>query len=370
LSNNREKLSGVIYTSDLNNRQKWVDIAKGLGIIAVAAGHSGSNAASYLYWFHMPLFFIISGYLFKPQEDWPSFINWSVRRTCQLLLPYISFMAIIVVTEYYLGNKNLDYHKIADCFAFNFYPGGRYTGGFYVIFWFVTCLYTTQIAFAFVHKAFKSSAACLSIVGIAFILVHYAPFIAFTNQYVIPWNIDVALFALAYYAFGFYAREVLKRVNTTVTAASAAVSVALIFYGLLGLFKYSINLKYGTYSTLLMDLSVPIVMSVVLIACSQKCTAFIAGNTLALLGRYSLPIMYLHLPVNIILHNYYNYTYGPIAFVLIGLAVPAVLAALLLERFWFTRVLLLGFTGPLHLPEKINSWWHNHITPPAAIKTK
>jgi fucose 4-O-acetylase-like acetyltransferase len=279
-------------------------------------------------------------------------------------------MAIIVVTEYYLGNKNLDYQKIADCFAFNFYPGGRYTGGFYVIFWFITCLYATQIAFAFIHKAFKSSAACLSIVGMAFILVHYAPFIAYIGQYVIPWNIDVAMFALAYYSFGFYAREVLKHVNTTVTAASAAISIALIFYGMMGLFKYSINLKYGTYSTLLLDLTVPIIMSIALIACSQKCAAYRAGNTLALLGRYSLPIMYLHLPVNIILHNYYNFTYGPAAFVLIGLAVPAVLAALLFDRFWLTRLLLLGFIGPLHLPDRMHCWVKNHITQPAGIKYK
>jgi len=360
----------VIYTSDLKNRQQWIDIAKGLGIITVAAGHSGSSSAYFLYWFHMPLFFIISGYLFKPLEDWLSVFNWSVKRTCQLLLPYLSFLAMIVIVEYYLGNKNLDYHKIADSFAFNFYPGGRYTGGFYVIFWFVTCLYATQIVFALLHKAFRSSGICLVIIGIAFLLAHYAPFIVLTNQYRIPWNIDVALFTLTYYAFGFFARDVLKNLNARISAASIAVTAALILCGAMGLFKYSINLKYGTYDNLILDLTIPIVISIALFAVSQKLASHKASDVLALLGKYSLPIMYLHLPVNIILHNYYNYNYGVFAFVLIGLAVPVVLAVLIFERFWATKILLLGYARPLPVPEAIFNWRKDRGTATAAIKTK
>jgi fucose 4-O-acetylase-like acetyltransferase len=360
----------VIYTSDLKNRQKWIDIAKGLGIIAVAAGHSGFSSASYLYWFHMPLFFIISGYLFKPPEDWLSVFNWSARRTCQLLLPYLAFLAIIVVVEYYLGNKNLDYHKIADSFAFNFYPGGRYTGGFYVIFWFITCLYTTQIVFALLRKAFKTSSICLVIIGIAFLLVHYAPFIALTNQVRIPWNIDVALFTLTYYAFGYFARNILVHLNARVSAASIAVTAVLVLCGAMGLFKYSINLKYGTYSYLILDLTVPIVISTALFAVSQIISSFKASYVLALLGKYSLPIMYLHLPVNIILHNYYNYTYGALTFVLIGLAAPALLAVLIFERFRLTKILLLGHARLLPVPEIIFSWRKDRGTAPAAIKIK
>ena len=318
----------------------------------------------------MPLFFIISGYLFKPLEDWLSVFNWSVRRTCQLLLPYLSFLAIIVIVEYYLGNKNLDYHKIADSFAFNFYPGGRYTGGFYVIFWFITCLYVTQIVFALLQKIFKTSGICLVIIGIAFLLVHYEPLIALTNQIRIPWNIDVALFTLTYYAFGFFARDVLKNLNARISAASITVTAALILCGAMGLFKYSINLKYGTYDNLILDLTVPIVISTALFAVSQMISSFKAANILSLLGKYSLPIMYLHLPVNIILHNYYNYNYGVLAFILIGLAVPAVLAVLIFEQFGVTKILLLGYARPLPVPETIFNWRKDHGNAPAAIKTK
>jgi fucose 4-O-acetylase-like acetyltransferase len=356
----------VVYTSGLNNRQKWIDIAKGLGIIAVAAGHSGSGAAYYLYWFHMPLFFIISGYLFKPLEDWLSVFNWSLRRTCQLLLPYISFLAIIVVVEFYLGNRSLDYKKIADSFAFNLYPGGRFVGGFYVTFWFVTCLFATQIVFALIHKTFKSSGVCLLIIGIAYLLAHYESAIAETRQIMVPWDIDVAMLTLAYYAFGFYAKDVLKKLNTVITAASISFTALLIFLSALGLFSYSINVKYGTCSNLILDLVVPITISVALFALSQKCSSFKAAGILAILGKYSLPIMYLHLPVNIILHNYYNIIFGPLTFVLIGLAVPTVLG-IIFDRFWVTKLLLLGCARPLPFPEGIFSWGDNRGTQPAVI---
>ncbi len=51
-----------------NTRNAVLDIAKGIGIILVIFGHltcSGQFARDIVYSFHMPLFFFISGYLFK-----------------------------------------------------------------------------------------------------------------------------------------------------------------------------------------------------------------------------------------------------------------------------------------------------------------
>lgn len=56
-----------------NNRVLWVDYAKCLGIIAVVTGHaindvSGKGldiAYNAIYWWHMPLFFMIGGFFLK-----------------------------------------------------------------------------------------------------------------------------------------------------------------------------------------------------------------------------------------------------------------------------------------------------------------
>ena len=45
-------------------RLKWLDIAKGLGIILMVLGHTSipKFASDFIWSFHMPLFFIASGF--------------------------------------------------------------------------------------------------------------------------------------------------------------------------------------------------------------------------------------------------------------------------------------------------------------------
>ena len=63
-----------------NNRNLFWDIVKCLGIICIILGHSCGNTKviAFVYLFHIPLFFFVSGYLFNP-EKWkgrlPEFIG-------------------------------------------------------------------------------------------------------------------------------------------------------------------------------------------------------------------------------------------------------------------------------------------------------
>ncbi|MCD4694754.1 MAG: acyltransferase family protein, partial [Bacteroidales bacterium] len=48
-------------------RFEWIDIAKGIGILLVVYGHCQPPPLieKFVYAFHMPLFFFISGFLFR-----------------------------------------------------------------------------------------------------------------------------------------------------------------------------------------------------------------------------------------------------------------------------------------------------------------
>lgn len=56
--------------------QKWSDshqseifsIVKGIGIILMVIGHASSPFHDFIYLFHMPLFFMISGFFFNPEK--------------------------------------------------------------------------------------------------------------------------------------------------------------------------------------------------------------------------------------------------------------------------------------------------------------
>ena len=54
-------------------RIQWIDIAKGISIFLVIIGHTapfGILERNIIFSFHMPLFFILSGYHFKIAQNW------------------------------------------------------------------------------------------------------------------------------------------------------------------------------------------------------------------------------------------------------------------------------------------------------------
>ena len=54
----------------MNNQKEWINVLKGIGILSVVVGHIVPGILSVIiYMFHMPLFFLISGYLFKAGKD-------------------------------------------------------------------------------------------------------------------------------------------------------------------------------------------------------------------------------------------------------------------------------------------------------------
>lgn len=56
----------------VQNKQRieWIDTIKGVGIILVLIGHCNiPNINQYIYLFHMPLFYIISGYCWNVDKN-------------------------------------------------------------------------------------------------------------------------------------------------------------------------------------------------------------------------------------------------------------------------------------------------------------
>ncbi len=78
-------------------RLEYMDIAKGIGMLAIIIGHAGVLFEKYVFPFHVPLFFIISGYFINLKKDFGTYAKAKVK---QLLLPYIvtSFVVILELT--------------------------------------------------------------------------------------------------------------------------------------------------------------------------------------------------------------------------------------------------------------------------------
>lgn len=83
---------------DANKRNVAIDVMKGIGIILMVIGHMhySHSIEKFIYGFHMPLFFWISGYLYKPPTAIKVFI---ARKAKGLILPYAVFGILYTIID-------------------------------------------------------------------------------------------------------------------------------------------------------------------------------------------------------------------------------------------------------------------------------
>lgn len=93
----------------------YIDVLKGIGILLVVLGHMYNSKL--IYCFHMPLFFLLYGFLFKFKERKFQIVS-STRR---FMLPYFSFFLILSIPEILLGWGPKD-----DIYGLNYGGGETY----------------------------------------------------------------------------------------------------------------------------------------------------------------------------------------------------------------------------------------------------
>lgn len=76
---------------------EWIDNLKGLAIIAVVIGHMATPLSKFIYSWHIPLFFYISGILIQKERNLGE--SWK-RDFKKLILPYFLFSLLGLAAEY------------------------------------------------------------------------------------------------------------------------------------------------------------------------------------------------------------------------------------------------------------------------------
>lgn len=82
----------------VHHRDKTLDIAKGLCIIFMVVGHSGcpTYLRDFIYMFHMPCFFFISGWLLS-DKYLQDLKRGLYRKTNGTYIPYVKWMLIFLL---------------------------------------------------------------------------------------------------------------------------------------------------------------------------------------------------------------------------------------------------------------------------------
>ncbi len=162
-------------------RIEYVDFVKGIAITLMVLCHSGlqGSFSQWVYSFHMPLFFIISGFLVKDSSK--PVLKFIKKKFRQLLIPYFLFAAILC-----FGDKSyMDWFGILYASRNSLAMSSCFTP-----LWFLPCFFVSTIVYNVINSIKKTA--------IRHFLILFTGCLGFTlsaiktGSYSYPFNLDVA----------------------------------------------------------------------------------------------------------------------------------------------------------------------------------
>lgn len=189
----------------VQRRVDFIDLIKGYGIILVVWGHTFSPRSVYLYSFHMPLFFFVSGFLFK-EKPFSEFIMAKIKR---LYLPYVVFC--LVSWLFYLLVPLLLHKPLPPGHGakiISVLSGTAANGGNDPI-WFLPCLMVVSLLFLGIRRLQRPPLMAAAVIA-ASLLSHY---LGPRQDGSLFFKADIALSGVVFYALGYYckAKDLLNR---------------------------------------------------------------------------------------------------------------------------------------------------------------
>lgn len=140
-----------------SKRLDWIDIAKGIAIILVIVGHTVPNPSPLrhaIFSFHMPVFFILAGYTFRP-KPWRELLSDSVSR---LLVPYVVLALAWQVPTFLMSGAPLTSGTLVAGLKTLVFASGVDVPGFGVtavgMAWFLAALFTSRLLFNVLVRLF------------------------------------------------------------------------------------------------------------------------------------------------------------------------------------------------------------------------
>lgn len=201
----------------VNERIKWLDVLKFIGIVEIVFGHLGINntmLGTFVWTHHVPLFFFAAGAVVS-HEPVP-FKELFLKKSKTLLLPWI-FFALLSITVYALlynigARQTLELLLIVvnGCIRNAFFAHSL---------WFLTCLFVICFVFELL-KRMKHNILILLFCFILFLISELVLPIRPIVQPTMVWNLDSAMYYIIYYAIGYisfpYINKLLEKQNSRI----------------------------------------------------------------------------------------------------------------------------------------------------------
>lgn len=297
----------------MNKRLDYIDIAKGLGMILVILGHIRHDYVPFCGSVHIPLFFVLSGFLYdidkKPEREYGENV---LKRVKRLVIPYFIYNMVLYL-KYLL--KLMVTHSVGVLnvilpFAGFVYsapmlyrtgsPENNYEG---FVFgngplWFLTSMAVSSAIFYFIiYYVLKHRFDIKRIAAVSVILIIIAKLMYSFLPVYLPWSTENAFTGTVFMLFGMC----LRKYNTAdrIRNNPAVVAGCILVFTALHIFNGSANLAIQDYGR---SLAVYVILgmcgSVIVLYISiwiEKCGKIAAA--VSYVGKNTLIILAFHMTI-------------------------------------------------------------------------
>ena len=335
----------------MKNRLDWVDITKGLGMILVIVGHCvyfGKTMHNWIFSFHMPMFFILSGLFVKSRP-----IKHELKRKARsLLVPYFLFSMLglgitllIPVWRNKYGLKGLiydiymsspDYINISSI-------------------WYLVCLFISMILLQYVIKLKERTQwiiiILMALIGFVFGSIHETIF--FLPGKRLPFNLDVVPVSMLFLFLGYRYKDnifaFVDVINKHMVKLLFFLSVTGIVSVILSVINGRVNLHGLTYNNVFVYFLAALFGSTFVVCVSslverlhsknilKNGLIWCGRNSIKILGVQSIAIRLYILFVNEVFGTQYELYHLPIEHVYVSSFVVTFFSIIIVVLFDFVR---------------------------------
>jgi len=189
-------------------RNTQIDIFKGICIILMVMGHAWAPFTTYIYLFHIPAFFVASGYTYRSGKD--DYFKWIGKKAIGLLVPFLIvnfiFIGIYELLEL-LGLYSIIEagEKFQALEAMGDLLGTGLVLGFGGAMWFVPVLFLCSVMYRTVDEL--GSRTTRKSIPILSLIIFLCGWFYVKEGVSRPWYIDLAMLAVGFFAFGRWLAE-------------------------------------------------------------------------------------------------------------------------------------------------------------------
>ncbi len=322
---------------NIKKELKYMNVAKAIGIILIIIGHSFSQESlspirSFVYLFHVPFFFIISGYFFnvkyienpiilikkRIKSLWLPFFLWSILF---ILLHNIFFNIFVYSDEISFSGFFVPYYSIFTILkniikSFLFLETEQLLGGF----WFLPCLFFTTVLFLLfnIFSAGSKQKHPLILLCISSFVFGILLFKFDINIPYLPYKINLYLITTFLFYIGFLYRKYENLIPMRLSLFIISL-VILSIINILNLTKIdSIYSVVGSFTKSIFYLIfTPLLGTYIIIYLSKKIANYKISLLFEYIGKNTISILALHFLcfklVSLLIAAIYNLDYASIA---------------------------------------------------------